>query len=90
MYTPVLCKKDIIIIKDWTGRELFKGHYKNSKVDEVLRANRCPCRDLELSGVQLDDNEECEQCNGTGYETDFEVHWLNENDKRNVYEFINY
>ena len=71
---------DTIIITDWTGRDLFKGSYKDPKVDQVLDANRCKCGDVES----------CEFCNSTGYNGDFEVNWLNQNDKRNVYEFINY
>ena len=71
---------DTIVITDWTGRELFKGSYKDPKVDQVLDANRCKCADVES----------CEFCNSTGYSGDFEVNWLNQNDKRNVYEFINY
>ena len=72
--------KNEIIIKDWTGRELFKGPYTSPEVDKVLDANRCDCKDVES----------CKSCDGTGYSGDFEVHWLNENDSRNVYEHINY
>ena len=77
-----LTENDIeqILIKCWTGRELFKGSYKDPKVDQVLDANRCQC-----GGV-----DECKACDNTGYIGDFEVNWVNENDKRNVYEFINY
>ena len=71
---------DQILIKCWTGRELFKGSYKDPKVDQVLDANRCQC-----GGV-----DECKACDGSGYSGDFEVNWINQNDARNVYEFINY
>lgn len=72
--------RDMIKITCWTGRVLFQGSYKDPKVDAVLDANRCKCADVES----------CEFCNSTGYNGDFEVNWVNENDKRNVYEFINY
>lgn len=67
-----------IIIKDWTGRILFAGNYKDKLVDKVLDANRCTC----LEG--------CKECDDTGYRGDFEVYWQDENRKDNVYEFINY
>lgn len=70
--------KNIIIIQDWAGNILFEGNYKSKKVDAVLDANRCNCE----SG--------CSKCDGTGYKGDFEVYWENENDTRNVYEYINY
>lgn len=70
--------KDVIVIKDWTGRPLFKGHYKSKDVDRVLDANRCDCE----SG--------CKQCDDSGYSGDFQVFWLDESDERNIYEFINY
>ena len=71
----------MIKITDWTGRVLFEGSYKDPKVDQVLDANRCTskvCNDI------------CQWCDGSGYSGDFEVNWLNQNDTRNVYEFINY
>ena len=71
---------DTIVITDWTGKVLFKGPYSDPKVDEVLDANRC--KDCA--------QDECIKCDGTGYSGDFEVNWVNENDTRNVYEFINY
>lgn len=70
--------KNQIVIQDWAGKILFEGHYKDKEVDEVLDANRCDCDD------------ECDQCDGTGYKGDFEVYWKDESDQRNVYEFINY
>lgn len=70
--------KNAIIIQDWAGNILFEGNCKSKQVDKVLDANRCNC------------NSECKQCDGTGYKGDFEVRWQNENDTRNVYEFINY
>lgn len=70
--------KNKIIIQDWAGNVLYKGHYKSNKVDKVLDTNRCSC------------GSECKECNDTGYSGDFEVYWMDENDKRNVYEFINY
>jgi len=74
--------KNIIIVKDWTGKELFKGHYKDKQVDVVLDANRCECDD--------EHRETCKKCDDTGYSGDFSVEWENENDSRNVYEYINY
>ena len=71
---------DTIVITDWTGRELFKGSAQDPKVDQVLDANRCKCANVDS----------CKLCDGTGYSGDFEVNWINENDTRNVYEFINY
>ena len=72
--------KNNIIIQDWAGNILFQGDYKNTKVDLILDNNRCGC----------DSNPECAKCEGTGYEGDLEIYWQNENDKRNVYEYVNY
>lgn len=76
-------KKNIIVIEDWTGRELYKGNYKSKEIDKVLKANKCPKCTEEIE-------ENCQECNGTGYSGDFEVFWEDKNDTRNVYEFINY
>ena len=73
--------RDVISIKDWTGRELFKGSAQDPQVNVVLDANRCTSKVC---------NDSCQLCDGSGYSGDFEVNWVNENDKRNVYEFINY
>lgn len=70
--------KNIIIIQDWTGDVLFRGHYKDPEVDEVLDSNRCGC------------DGGCTVCDDTGYEGDITVCWASSSDKRNVYEFINY
>lgn len=81
--------KNHIIIKDWIGNILFEG-YKDSKViDKILDANRCSCC-LENSEKDLSSQDECLQCDDTGYIGDFAVYWVDENDDRNVYEFINY
>lgn len=71
-----------IVIKCWTGKELFKGHYKDEQVDRILEANRC--------STCVGSGAYCKECGGDGYSGDFIVYWLNENDKRNVYEYINY
>lgn len=71
---------DEITITCWTGKVLFKGPHTSPMVDAVLDANRCYCKD----------RDNCKFCDQTGYLGDFEVNWTNENDKRNVYEFINY
>ena len=71
---------DEITITCWTGKVLFKGPHTDPKVDEVLDANRCQCGSVD----------ECKACDGTGYSGEFEINWVNENDKRNVYEFIYY
>lgn len=71
--------KDQIIIIDWIGNLLFEGHYEDNQVDEVLNANRCHCL-----------GEDCDDCNGTGYTSNFYVYWKDEQDERNVYEWINY
>lgn len=70
-----------ILIEDWAGNVLFKGHFEDPKVDQVLDANRCDC-----------DNEKCPICEGSGYSGDFEVSWVNPERTSidNVYEFINY
>jgi len=87
-----------IVIKDWTGKILFKGNYLDKEVDRVLKANRCSkCfgdgtviigRSFQGGSIPVD----CNECGGSGYLGDFEVFWLNE--KRgeidNVYEYINY
>lgn len=79
--------RDHIIIKDWAGNILFKGHYEDPAVNEVLEANRCKeptCLADRISGVP------CDECNSTGYSGDFEVFWVDEDRADNVYEFINY
>jgi len=73
-----------IVIKDWTGRELFKGPCTSPEVDKVLDANRCK------ACLIFENQDHCIWCDDTGYSGDFEVYWLNENDPRNVYEHINY
>lgn len=87
--------KNYITMKDWAGNILFAGHFQDKEVGMVLEANRCDkckgCKNLrivEKGKIPLD--LECNQCEGTGYEGDFEVSWEDEKDTRNVYEFINY
>lgn len=75
-------QEDFIQIIDWAGTVLFEGHYEDDQVDEILEANRCYCDNDQDGG--------CRICNDTGYSGDFEVNWLDEDDTRNVYEFINY
>ena len=78
---------DEIVITCWTGKVLFKGLHNDPMVDTVLDANRCLlCDDMTDHQKQ----QECPRCDGTGYSGDFEVNWTNENDTRNVYEYINY
>ena len=72
---------DTITITCWTGKVLFKGPHNDPMVDTVLDANRCKSQTC---------SDDCQWCDGTGYIGDFEVNWTNENDTRNVYEFINY
>lgn len=72
--------KDLIRIIDWTGTVLFEGPYNDPEVDVVLDANRCSC----------DFDEICTECTGTGFCGDFIVEWVDQNDERNVYEYINY
>lgn len=74
-------KGDEITITCWTGKVLFKGLHSDPMVDVVLDENICPSEQC---------SDDCQWCDGTGYIGDFEVNWTNENDKRNVYEFINY
>ena len=76
--------KNHIIIQDWAGNILYKGHYKNKEVDRILDTNRCVAcggRELEI--------DHCHECDNTGYSGDLEVYWIDE-DERNVYEYINY
>ena len=73
-------KNDNIIIQDWAGNILFQGPYTDSTVDVVLNANRCEC----------DHDEDCHDCNGSGYTGDFSVEWEDSTCTDNVYEFINY
>ena len=72
--------KNQIVLQDWAGNILFEGHYKDKDVDRVLDANRCDC----------DYTPDCEKCEETGYIGDFEAYWQDENDTRNIYEYINY
>lgn len=70
--------KNDIIITDWANNTLFEGDCNDPRVDRVLDVNRCKCK----TG--------CKKCDHTGYIGDFDVNWCNPNDKRNVYEYINY
>lgn len=76
--------KDQIRIIDWAGNVLFEGNYKSKEVDHVLKVNACKCKFNDSL------NDYCKACDCTGYKGDFEVFWLDSNDERNVYEFINY
>jgi hypothetical protein len=71
--------KNYITIQCWSGKILFIGSYKDKQVDKILDINRCHC--------EVDD---CKMCDDTGYKTDFEVFWNDENNQTNVYEYINY
>lgn len=90
--------KNHIKIVDWAGNVLFEGHYSDTKVDEVLEANKCPdCKgDGEIQSARIVnglaglDALACQECDGTGYNREFSVYWVDENRKDNVYEFINY
>lgn len=90
--------KHNIIVKCWSGKILFEGHYNDSQVDDVLEVNRCKeCKgsgELErarvVNGFASIDHVECPECSGTGYSGDFSVMWEDENRQDNVYEFINY
>ena len=73
--------KDHIKVIDWAGNILFQGHMDDPQVDIVLDANRCKCSD---------NSEYCIDCDGTGYSGDFYIKWEDQEDQRNVYEFVNY
>lgn len=76
-------KDKTIRIDDWAGNILFIGDYDEPQVDEVLKANRC--------SKCLGDG--CDDCEHTGYMSDFSVSWIDEQnhiDGMNVYEYINY
>lgn len=62
--------KNHIIIQDWAGNILFKGHYKDKEVDQVLDANRCACR-FENDEKDLSSQGDCLECDNTGYWGDF-------------------
>lgn len=82
--------KNQIEIIDWAGNVLFKGSYKSKEVDRVLSVNRCKvCKDWSNHGV-IDNPDECQACDNTGYKGDFEVYWVDGSRTDNVYEFINY
>lgn len=70
--------KNHIQIIDWAGNILFEGHYNDPEADKVLDVNRCNCE------------EGCDKCDHTGYAGDFSINWLDQDDERNVYEYINY
>ena len=82
-----------IRIDDWACNLLFIGDYEDPKVGEVLESNRCSCD----AGTTYEDKLypsgiDCKICEGTGYEGDFTVSWVDESDKEgcNVYEYISY
>jgi len=77
--------KDLIVMEDWAGNVLFRGHYTDKQVDIVLDTNRCICKSFDYGN-----DESCEKCEGSGYSGDFSVQWEDPKDTRNVYEFINY
>lgn len=79
-----------ITIQCWSGKILFQGDHKDKEVDEVLDANRCDCGDVDDDTGEVDLQENCKECGGTGYASDFDVMWDDIKDSRNVYEHINY
>lgn len=90
-------KDKSIRIDCWSGKNLFIGEYDSKEVDKVLDANRCStCKGngvhyIEEVYSKFDHEEECINCDGTGYSGDFEVSWIDEsNNDLNVYEYINY
>ena len=70
-----------ILIKDWTGRFLFEGDYRDKEVDKVLDKNKCKCSDS---------SEYCLDCDGTGYIGEFSIEWKDDANTENVYEYVNY
>ena len=78
-----------IIIKDWAGNVLYEGSYKSKKVDEVLEANKCKCKQCRNYRKGKGDDY-CANSEHTGYIGDFSISWSDENRTDNVYEFINY
>ena len=62
---------------------LFNGHYGDSKVDEVLDANRC-------EASNCGNGSECLPCGDTGYKGDIYASWEDETIDLNIYEFINH
>lgn len=73
-------KDKSIKITCWSGKILFIGDYDDEEVDTILDANRCDCE------------EGCEECDNTGYKGDFQIEWIDHDDKKdcNVYEYVNY
>lgn len=81
--------KNNIIIKDWIGNILYEGSYKSKKVDQVLRANYCKCKQCKAYR-RGDGDDYCKDSEYSGYIGDFSISWEDESRKDNVYEFINY
>ena len=87
----VVSEKDQIKIVDWAGNILFQGLYWSMEVDRVLKANKCPeCKDWSTFSAVPENPDECQACDNTGYEGDFEVTWVDQTREDNVYEYINY
>lgn len=82
-------QRDNIIIKDWTGNVLFEGNYNSKKIDKVLNANKCKCKQCKAYRKGKGDDY-CSNSESTGYSGDFSITWIDENRNDNVYEFINY
>lgn len=78
-----------ITIKDWAGNELYNGSYKSKKVDVVLNANRCKCKQCK-EYRKGKGNDYCTDSNHTGYAGDFYIAWDDETRNENIYEYINY
>lgn len=78
-------KDKSIRIDDWSGNLLYIGPYDDDEaVNKVLDANRCNQCENYADGM-------CAYCDDTGYIGDFEVSWVDEeNNRYNVYEYINY
>ena len=79
---------DIQII-DWAGNILFEGNYNSPKVDRVLKANRCKCKQCKNYRKNIGEDY-CADSEHSGYLGDFHVQWSDKNRNDNVYEFINY
>lgn len=48
--------KDHVIIFDWAGNILFKGHYQSPEVERILKLNKAPNDDIDLDWLDPNDD----------------------------------
>ena len=86
-------KDKSVRIDDWANNTLVINAYDSKEVDDYLNANRCTEKNCDSGYITDGEGDPCPNCDGTGYQGDFEISWIDEaNDEAglNVYEYVSY